>query len=183
MSSQRRVSGTTVQRTIAVLGSAVFFVVAPCILAGLIPWLITGWQLQPPFLGLELTRGIGAILILAGVPGRGGTETLQRETRKCVNEPRHACENQYRADAARQLQIKERRLELPIGDQPWNEPRQRTWGDHEENRRAQDGTGSLHRGSRQASLRAHSNLSFMVSHRHPSRFGSKADMDIRQFLT
>ena len=68
MSSQR-VSGTAVQRTIAVLGSAVFFVVAPCTLAGLVPWSITGWQLRPPFLGLELTRGIGAIMILAGVPG------------------------------------------------------------------------------------------------------------------
>ena len=69
MSSQRRVSGTTVQRTIAVLGSAVFFVVAPCTLAGFVPWSMTGWQLQPPFLGLELTRGLGAIMILAGVPG------------------------------------------------------------------------------------------------------------------
>ena len=69
MSSQRRVSGTAVQRTIAVLGSAVFFVVAPFTLAGLVPWWITGWQLRPPFLGLELTRGIGAIMILAGVPG------------------------------------------------------------------------------------------------------------------
>src|SRR5579864_1332646 len=68
MSSQR-VSGTAVQRTIAILGSAVFFVVAPCTLAGLVPWSITGWQLRPPFLGLELTRGIGAIMILAGVPG------------------------------------------------------------------------------------------------------------------
>ena len=68
MSSQR-MSGTAVQRTIAVLGSAVFFVVAPCTLAGLVPWSITGWQLRPPFLGLELTRGIGAIMILAGVPG------------------------------------------------------------------------------------------------------------------
>ena len=68
MSSQR-VSGTAVQRTIAVLGSAVFFVVAPFTLAGLVPWSITGWQLRPPFLGLELTRGIGAIMILAGVPG------------------------------------------------------------------------------------------------------------------
>src|SRR4026207_625695 len=57
------------KRTIAVLGSAVFFVVAPCTLAGLVPWSITGWQLQPPFLGLELTRGLGAIMILAGVPG------------------------------------------------------------------------------------------------------------------
>jgi hypothetical protein len=42
MSSQRRVSGTAVQRTIAVLGSAVFFVVAPFTLAGLVPWWITG---------------------------------------------------------------------------------------------------------------------------------------------
>src|SRR5262245_42416750 len=46
MNSQR-VSGTAAQRTIAVLGSAVFFVVAPCTLAGLVPWSITGWQLQP----------------------------------------------------------------------------------------------------------------------------------------
>ena len=68
MSSQRQVSGIAVQRTLAVLGSAVFFVVAPFTLAGLVPWSITGWQLRPPFLGLELTRGIGAIMILAGVP-------------------------------------------------------------------------------------------------------------------
>jgi protein-S-isoprenylcysteine O-methyltransferase Ste14 len=68
MSSQQ-VSGTAVQRTIAVLGSAAFFVVAPFTLAGLVPWWITDWQLRPPFLGLELTRGIGAMLILIGVPG------------------------------------------------------------------------------------------------------------------
>lgn len=53
----------------AVLGSAVFFVLAPCTLAGLVPWWLTGWQLQPPFLGLELTRGLGVLLILVGVPG------------------------------------------------------------------------------------------------------------------
>lgn len=69
VSSQGRVSETAMQRTSAVLGSAVFFVVAPCTLAGLVPWLITGWQLQPPFLGLELARSIGAIMILAAVPG------------------------------------------------------------------------------------------------------------------
>ena len=63
------VSDTAMQRTFAVLGSAVFFVVAPCTLAGFVPWSITGWQLQPPFLGLEPTRGLGAILVLAGVPG------------------------------------------------------------------------------------------------------------------
>ena len=69
MNSQQQVPGTAVQRTIAVLGSVVFFVVAPCTLAGFIPWSITGWQLQPPFLGLELTRGLGAIMIFAGVSG------------------------------------------------------------------------------------------------------------------
>ena len=67
--SPQRVSGTAAQRTMAVLGSAVFFVVAPFTLAGLVPWWITGWRLRPPFLGLELTRGVGAIMIIAGVPG------------------------------------------------------------------------------------------------------------------
>src|SRR4051812_22026508 len=99
--------------------------------------------------------------------GRGSAETLQRETRKCINEPRHACENHHRAEAARQLQTKERRLKLPTRDPPWNEPRQRTGGDHEESRRAEDGDGSLHGGSQHSSLRAHFNLShsFLATHR------------------
>jgi protein-S-isoprenylcysteine O-methyltransferase Ste14 len=58
-----------VQRTIAILGSALFFVVVPFVLAGIIPWSITGWQLRPAFFGLELTRVIGIVLIIAGVPG------------------------------------------------------------------------------------------------------------------
>src|SRR4029079_241735 len=61
--------GAAVQKTIAILGSALFFVVAPCTLAGLIPWSITHWELRPPLFDLELTRVIGVILILAGVPG------------------------------------------------------------------------------------------------------------------
>jgi protein-S-isoprenylcysteine O-methyltransferase Ste14 len=68
MNSQR-VSGTAGERSLAVLGSAVFFVVAPFTLAGLVPWSMTGWQLRPPLLGLEAMRGVGAIMILAGVPG------------------------------------------------------------------------------------------------------------------
>ncbi len=56
-------------RAVAILGSAVFFVLAPFVLAGLIPWWITYWQFGPPFLGLELTRAIGIVLILAGLPG------------------------------------------------------------------------------------------------------------------
>jgi protein-S-isoprenylcysteine O-methyltransferase Ste14 len=58
-----------VQRTRAILGSALFLVAAPGVLAGLVPWWLTRWQLRPPFLGLELTRAIGIILILVGVPG------------------------------------------------------------------------------------------------------------------
>jgi protein-S-isoprenylcysteine O-methyltransferase Ste14 len=67
MSSQPA-PGTAAERTLAVLGSAAFFVVAPFTLAGLIPWWVTGWRSKPPFLGLELTRGVGPILILAGAP-------------------------------------------------------------------------------------------------------------------
>jgi protein-S-isoprenylcysteine O-methyltransferase Ste14 len=57
------------RKTSAILGSAVFFVVAPFFAAGVIPWWITRWEFQPAFFNLELTRAIGVILILAGVPG------------------------------------------------------------------------------------------------------------------
>jgi protein-S-isoprenylcysteine O-methyltransferase Ste14 len=56
-------------KTIAVLGSALFFVVAPLVLAGFVPWWITHWEFRPAFFGLELTRAIGPMLIIAGVPG------------------------------------------------------------------------------------------------------------------
>src|SRR5262245_36780705 len=35
--------------TTAILGSALFFVVAPSVLAGLIPWWMTHWEFLPPF--------------------------------------------------------------------------------------------------------------------------------------
>jgi protein-S-isoprenylcysteine O-methyltransferase Ste14 len=53
----------------AVLGSALFFVVAPLVLAGFIPRWVTQWEFRPAFLGVELTRILGALLIIAGVPG------------------------------------------------------------------------------------------------------------------
>ena len=56
-------------RAIAVLGSALFFVVAPLMLAGVIPRWVTQWELRPAFFGLDLTRIFGVVLILAGVPG------------------------------------------------------------------------------------------------------------------
>jgi protein-S-isoprenylcysteine O-methyltransferase Ste14 len=53
----------------AVLGSALFFVVAPAMLAGVIPWSITHWEFRPPFLAAEATRLVGVAFIIAGVPG------------------------------------------------------------------------------------------------------------------
>jgi len=53
----------------AILGSALFFVVAPAMLAGIIPWLMTHWEFRPPFLAAEATRLAGVALIVAGVPG------------------------------------------------------------------------------------------------------------------
>ena len=35
------------QKASAVVGSALYFVVAPCVLAGLIPWWMTRWEFAP----------------------------------------------------------------------------------------------------------------------------------------
>jgi protein-S-isoprenylcysteine O-methyltransferase Ste14 len=56
-------------KAIAVLGSALFFVIAPLGLAGYVPWSVTQWELRPAFFGVDLTRILGGILIIAGVPG------------------------------------------------------------------------------------------------------------------
>jgi protein-S-isoprenylcysteine O-methyltransferase Ste14 len=56
-------------KAIAVLGSALFFVVAPLVLAGFIPWWATQWEFRPAFFGVDLIRILGGILIFAGVPG------------------------------------------------------------------------------------------------------------------
>lgn len=53
----------------SVLGSALFFVVAPLVLAGVIPWSVTQWEFRPALLDVDLTRIVGGILVVAGVPG------------------------------------------------------------------------------------------------------------------
>jgi hypothetical protein len=47
-----------VPTAIAILG-ALFFVVAPLVLAGFVPWWITHWEFRPAFFDFELTRAIG----------------------------------------------------------------------------------------------------------------------------
>ncbi len=57
-----------VRRIRAIFGSAVFFVVAPGIVAGFVPWLISGWHEQPPLFGIPATRLAGTILVVLGLP-------------------------------------------------------------------------------------------------------------------
>lgn len=53
----------------AVLGSLVFFVLAPGTFAGWVPWRITRWRLGPPLLGWSGFRLLGVILIVTGLAG------------------------------------------------------------------------------------------------------------------
>jgi len=59
----------SVSRAMAILGSALFFVVAPMMIAGVVPCLVTHWEFQAPFAGVELTRVAGIALIIVGLPG------------------------------------------------------------------------------------------------------------------
>jgi len=53
-------------KAMSILGSVLFFVAAPMVVAGLVPWWIMRWEFQSAFLGFEVTRVIGVILIMAG---------------------------------------------------------------------------------------------------------------------
>jgi hypothetical protein len=57
------------QRSKAIIGSAIFFVLVPCVFAGVIPWWMTRWRMQPAILGMEWLRVIGVLLVASGVPG------------------------------------------------------------------------------------------------------------------
>jgi protein-S-isoprenylcysteine O-methyltransferase Ste14 len=55
------------RRPTAAVGSAVFFVVGPGIMVGLIPWLSTGWHVREPLPYWAPMRVLGVILLLAGL--------------------------------------------------------------------------------------------------------------------
>jgi protein-S-isoprenylcysteine O-methyltransferase Ste14 len=56
------------RRSAATIGSAVFFVVAPGVVAGLVPWLISGWQLPRPMSPLAIVRlAAGVVLLVLAV--------------------------------------------------------------------------------------------------------------------
>jgi protein-S-isoprenylcysteine O-methyltransferase Ste14 len=54
-------------RVTAALGSSVFFFLAPGTVAGLLPWLISRWQVRGDFAGAEFAHLAGVALIAAGV--------------------------------------------------------------------------------------------------------------------
>jgi protein-S-isoprenylcysteine O-methyltransferase Ste14 len=56
-----------VRRPGAAIGSGIFFVLAPGLVAGLGPWLLTGWRVRPIAFGWPL-RVIGIGLIAVGLP-------------------------------------------------------------------------------------------------------------------
>ena len=53
------------RRTDAAIGSVVFFVLAPGVVAGAIPWWLTGWEIRGPW--PAPVRGVGVALVAAGV--------------------------------------------------------------------------------------------------------------------
>ncbi len=56
------------KRVLALVGSAIFLVIAPGTLAVYLPWTFTQWRMAPPLLGLFRLRVLGWIMIAAGVP-------------------------------------------------------------------------------------------------------------------
>ena len=57
------------RKALAAIGSAIFLVIVPGFVAVLAPRWISGWHFLPPFLGLNLFRFAGGILIVMGVAG------------------------------------------------------------------------------------------------------------------
>jgi protein-S-isoprenylcysteine O-methyltransferase Ste14 len=52
------------RRSIAAAGSALFFALAPGLVAGLVPWLLTGWDVQRSY--AWPLRALGVALVVAG---------------------------------------------------------------------------------------------------------------------
>ena len=57
------------RRATAAAGSAVFFVLAPGVVAGLVPWWLTGWRVRQPLPAWVWwpARVVGGVLVAAGV--------------------------------------------------------------------------------------------------------------------
>jgi len=56
------------RRILAIVGSAIFLVIAPGIVAGYVPWRICRWHVEAPLLGNPTFRLVGVLLIVIGLP-------------------------------------------------------------------------------------------------------------------
>jgi protein-S-isoprenylcysteine O-methyltransferase Ste14 len=56
-----------VRKAKAAAGSLVFLAVAPGVVAGLVPWWLTGWEKEEPLPGWALVRILGWVVVAAGV--------------------------------------------------------------------------------------------------------------------
>lgn len=55
------------RKSTAAVGSAAFFVVAPGTVVGLVPWLITGWEITGSGAAWRVAQVVGVLLIVAGL--------------------------------------------------------------------------------------------------------------------
>src|SRR5579864_2350954 len=55
-------------KAVAIIGSAIFLVIAPGTIAVYVPWRISRWSFEPALLGFSGFRVIGGILIAVGLP-------------------------------------------------------------------------------------------------------------------
>jgi protein-S-isoprenylcysteine O-methyltransferase Ste14 len=56
-------------KILALTGSAVFLVIAPGFVAGVVPWWLSQWRIEPPFIGMPVFRWAGGVLVALGVIG------------------------------------------------------------------------------------------------------------------
>ena len=59
---------TRARRVLAVLGTAVFLLLAPGTVAVFIPWWLSRWRAHPPFPGFTALRFVGLLWIAAALP-------------------------------------------------------------------------------------------------------------------
>jgi protein-S-isoprenylcysteine O-methyltransferase Ste14 len=56
------------RRVAAILGTLFFLVLAPGVVAGVVPWWISRWQIKSPLLGIPGVRVLGVALMILGAP-------------------------------------------------------------------------------------------------------------------
>ena len=58
-----------IRRILAIVGSAIFLVLAPGFVAGMVPWWISHWRVEAALLGLLTLRFLGGVLLALGAVG------------------------------------------------------------------------------------------------------------------